>query len=155
MLLVVAAPFAFADEKSYLGLVGGLFGSVESPRVIRDFCATHSPGNAAENAKLYDDWRSQHRELLDAVDVHVARADALLRNQKAPSDVKSFEQIRMNMRNSLEEEMRQKSPEWIVRFCSTYPKLIEAKHEAAITSIPQRLSIIEAAARELGSHEQT
>jgi hypothetical protein len=151
----MAAPFALADEKSYIDLVGGLFGSVESPRVIRDFCATHSPGNAAENAKLYDDWRLQHIELLDAVAAQVARADALLKNHKPPSDVESFDQIRINMRNRLEEEMKQKSPDWIVQFCSAYPRLIEAKHEAANTSIPQRLSIIEAAGKELVSREQT
>jgi hypothetical protein len=155
VLFAVAPQLAFASEKTYINMVGKLFGSIESPRVIRDFCAAHSPDNAAENARLYDEWALRNRDLLDTVAIHVAHADVRLKHHEPRGDVESFEQIRTNMRNKLEEEMQPKSAEWIVKFCSFYPKLIEHKDDEVRSSIRQLLSTIEEAYRELASPEQT
>ena len=152
---LIAAQLALASGKSYMDLVGELFGSVESPSLIRDFCATRSPGTASENARLYDEWRSRHLDLLEAVAIQVAHADVRLAHQNPPADAESFAQIRSNMKAKIEESMRQKSPEWIVQFCSTYPKFIEKKDEEAKTSISQLLSIVEKADKDLVSREQT
>ena len=149
LLFVAAAQFAVADEKSYFDVVGKLFGSVESPRVIRDFCATHSPDNALEIARLYDDWRFRNADLLDAVEIQVAHADVRLMHQPPPADAESIDKVRTIMSTKLEEAMQEKSPEWIVQFCSAYPKLIEKKDEEAKTSIRQLLSTAEAAYKEL------
>ena len=152
-LLSVVQP-AQPSGSSYMDLVGQLFGSVESPRLIRDFCAARSPGTASENARLYDDWRSRHLELLEAVAIQVAHAEVRLAQQDPPADAKSFDQIRSNMAAQLAARMKEKSPEWIVQFCSTYPRFIEKKDEETRTAIQQLLSTVEHADKELTSRSK-
>ena len=153
--LLILVPLALASGNSYLDLVGQLFGSVESPRLIRDFCATRSPDTASGNAKLYDDWQSRHAELLEGVAIQVAHADVRLRRQNPPTDARSFDEIRANMKVKLEETLQQNSPEWISQFCTMYPKYIEKKDEEARTTIKQLLSTVEAEDKELASREKT
>jgi hypothetical protein len=155
LLIAVTPQLAPASEKTYIDMVGKLFGSIESPRVIRDFCAAHSPGTAGENARLYDDWALRNRDLLNAAAVQVAHADARLKHHEPRGDVESFDQIRTNMRNKLEEELQLRSAEWIVKFCSVYPKLIENKDEEVRSSIRPLLSTIEEADKKLAAREQT
>jgi len=152
-LLSVAQP-AQPSGSSYMDLVGQLFGSVESPRLIRDFCAARSPGTASENARLYDEWRSRHLELLEAVAIQVAHAEVRLTQQNPPVEAKSFDQIRSNMAAQLDASMKERSPEWIVQFCRTYPRFMEKKDEEARTSIQQLLSTVEQADKELASRSK-
>jgi hypothetical protein len=153
--LLILCPLALASGKSYLYLVGQLFGSAETPRLIRDFCATRSPDTASENAKLYDDWQFRHAELLAGIAIQVAHADVRLRRQNPPADVQSFGEIRANMKAKLEETLQQNSPGRISQFCTMYPKYIEKKDEEARTTIKQLLSTVEAADKELASREKT
>ncbi len=155
LVLCFLAQLSLASGKSYMDLVGQLFGFVESPKLIRDFCATRSPETASQNARLYDEWRSRNSKLIDAVAIQVAHADIRLARQNPPADAKSFEQIRGNMKAKLEETLQQNTPEWIDKVCAVYPKLIEKKDEEAGTSIQQLLSPVEAADKELASRAKT
>jgi hypothetical protein len=149
-----SAPIVLAADRTYLDMAGKLFGSVESPRLILDYCAKNSPNTATANARVYEEWSLQNRDFLDAVEIQIARADARLQRQDPPADAQSFEQIRTNLKTRLEQEMQVNSPEWIERFCSVYPKLIESKHEDARTTLRQLLATIEQADRELAAREQ-
>lgn len=151
--LLVAAQVAVASGESYEQLVGKLHGDVESPRLIRDFCATRSPDTAAANAKLYDEWRSRHSQLLADVDVQLDHAGKRVFHKSPPSDPQSYDEIRENMKAKLEETFKDKPSEWIVKFCSAYPKYMEKKDEEARTSLRQQLSKIEEADKELKSRE--
>ena len=155
LALLVLAQLALASGKSYMDLVGQLFGFVESPQLVRDFCATRSPQTASRNARLYDEWRSRNSKLLDAVATQVAHAEIRLARQNPPADAKSFDEIRGNMKTKLEDTLQQQTPEWIDGFCAAYPKLIEKKDEEAKTSIQELLSVVEEADKELASREKT
>jgi hypothetical protein len=133
--LFATAQVAVGSGKHYLTLVGELFGAVESPRLIRDFCEVASPSTAKANARLYEEWRSRHKDLLDAVAVQVAHADARLKKQSPPADAESFDQMRSNMKNNLEEILRPQTSEEMMAFCKMYPQFLEKKDAEAATSI--------------------
>jgi hypothetical protein len=154
-LAVFGSGAVFAAGKSYMTLVGELMGAVESPRLIRDSCATHFPSSANDNARLYDAWKSRHKALLDSVAEQVRRANVRLKKQGAPGGDEPARAMVEALGRALEQSLSEMTPDQIAQFCGQYPKLIEKKDAEATSSIPKLLSVVEYADKELTSRERT
>jgi hypothetical protein len=156
LLAFLVAPCAvLASGKSYMALVGELVGSVQSPRIIRDYCAVHSPSTAVRYAKLYDEWAARHGALLAAIDEQAARAAVRLKKQGAPGGDKPIEWLIATITDSVLAKFDGYSSAQAEQVCSGYPKLLEAKDEEAEGEIPRLLSIVSDADKSLTTREQT
>jgi hypothetical protein len=155
LLMLIGSEATRAAGESYLTLVGELLGAVESPRLIRDACATRFPSTAKENSQLYDAWKSRHKALLDSIAEQVRRANVRLKKQGAPGGDEPSRAMVEALGQGLEQSISEMTPDQIARFCGRYPKLIETKDVEARTSIPKLLSIVENADKELALREGT
>jgi hypothetical protein len=154
LLTVLGAGTAIAAGKPYMTLVGELLGAVESPRLIRDFCATRSPSSAHENSRLYDAWKLRHADLLAAVADQVARANVRLKKQGAPGGDEPINAMLAALERALEQSLSAMTTDQVVQVCGQYSKVIEDKDLEA-TSIPKLLSIVKHADEVLSAREQT
>jgi len=155
LIILVTSNAALAGGQSYMSLVGELVGSVQSPRIFRDYCAVHSPSTAARYAKLYDDWSERHRTLLEAIDEQAVRAAVRMKRQGAPGGDKPVEWIIEAVKNSILANFDGLSPAQAEQVCSGYPKLLKTKDEDAEAEIPKLLSIVSDADKSLTAREQT
>ena len=155
LVLALVPAFALAEGKSYMTLVGELLGAVETPRMIRDYCAKRAPGTDVEFARLYEAWAMSHKELLGAVAEQLSRANVRLKKQGAPGGERPIDFIRNFVARQLEQVLGDMTPADLAKFCSAYPQYIEKKDKDAETSIRELLSVVEYADQKLTEREQT
>lgn len=153
LALGFASAAAFAEGKSYMALVGELMGSIESPRMIRDYCAANSPDTAAENSRLYEAWKERHKELLQAIADQVARANIRMKKQGAGGGDEPSKVMVATAEKSLTERMQQLTPDQLKQLCAGFPALIEKKEREATTSIPELLYAVSEADKALSARE--
>jgi hypothetical protein len=146
---------ALAAGKSYMALVGELFGAVETPRIVLDVCASRSPATADSNARLYAGWRERHRALLDAIDEQISRANVRLKKQAAAGSEHSLQDAVTAIRGVLEHQVDGMSEPEVREFCGRYPDLIKKKDAEASTSIQELLNVVAHADEVLSEREKT
>lgn len=155
LALSLVSGAALAEGKSYMALVGELLGSVETPRIVRDVCATRSPATADTNAHLYEDWKARHKELLDAIDEQIARATVRLKKQGANDGEPSMQEMVMAIQGVLEGQLDGMSKSQVQEICGRYPDLIKKKDAEASTSIQNLLEVVANADKVLSERERT
>lgn len=139
-----------AEGKSYFMLVGELVGIVDTPRHLRDACASRLPETRQHVHVAYAAWRDRHSALLARVDNQISRADARARRQGSSFTPTSFGEAGAQR---MHEQMRGVDLEQARFICSQYETLLQEKEEAMAGTVPTRLAAIEAADQQLSRRE--
>lgn len=136
-VLVLLGARASAQAPSYLSLVGELYGAVEFPRLLRDYCGDAQPETRAELASRYEQWATSNAAFLTRVREQYSRADARLQSQGTtlaqldPTFVQQFESL---------------GP---ARLCVSYDATLAAKQAQFAGELAQLLEAVERADAEL------
>jgi hypothetical protein len=155
LVVVLGSGAALAAEKSYMALVGELAGFVESPRLVRDYCAARSPATASANARLYDDWKARHKALLDAIEEQIGRANLRLKRQGAPGGDNPIAAMLATAPGLVEEQLAGMTTSQLKTYCGSYASLIKTKDAEASTSIPRLLEVVANADQVMSARERT
>ncbi len=155
-LLLLAFPVVtIAAGQPYMSLVGELLGAVESPRMVRDFCAAKSPATVRENAQAFEAWHTRHTDLLSAVELQVERANQRLKRQGAPGGERPIAALYDLANRQIATVLGGKSAQDIASFCRAYPTWMKTKDNEAATSIPKLLDVVTHADKVLSERERT
>ena len=142
LLLALVSARAVADGQSYMSLVGELYGAVEFPRMLRDYCGAAQPDTKDQVAAQYESWADRNSAFLKRAREQFARADLRLKDEGA-----SLAQAE----GALQLQFDSVGP---ARVCGTFAALLKAKEEQFGGEIGRLLEEVEFADAELAKRQR-
>lgn len=139
LVITVLSDSAFAAPRAYMDIAGALLGKLESPGVIRDYCAAKLPQARDEYRLLHENWIERNETTIVAVREALRRADGYLRQHKIASKYRSMDEVLESVTREVNGYLARKPLDQAIKFCEQFPVWLIHKDEEFKTEIPRLL----------------
>lgn len=106
-----------------------VFGTIETPRMIRDMCVAHSPEMANEVSANYATWKVRHGPIIESanslLETHREQLSPML-NSTTEGKIADLDGVATFLEREMQRVAETKGNAYMSQVCSTYPQFLES-----------------------------
>ena len=129
ILFAIGTPARAVELPTPVKAALSLFGTIETPRMLRDMCVAHSPDTADAMSVAYASWEVRRGSLIDSAKALLeARREQLspLLNKTTEGQISDLDGVTAFLEREMQRNAEARGDEYMDQVCSTYPQFLES-----------------------------